>query len=175
MPKSLTTSVNFISLVSCFQRPGTNLFCLYPHVCWDVFQGVCWPIILLVGGRTCHTQPLCRCCHFWWLSLWVSIHWGPHWGCHLIWLKWIQQDAKVSWGRSWICQLSWSVHPLWRSHCWKHFGHQYFCGQGGYFAWVVVSITPYRESHLDGFCLIWSDCAYKLPVCLLCSLPVPCV
>jgi hypothetical protein len=47
----------------------------------------------------------------------------------------------------------------------KHFGHQHFCGWGGYFAWVVDSVTPYRELHLVGFCLFWSDSAYKLPVC----------
>ena len=42
----------------------------------------------------------------------------------------------------------------------EHFGHQHFCGQGGYFAGVVDSVP-----HLVGFCLFWSDCAYKLPVC----------
>ncbi len=47
----------------------------------------------------------------------------------------------------------------------KHFNHQHFCGQGGHFAWVVDSVTPYRESHLVGFCLFWSDPAYKLPIC----------
>ncbi len=47
----------------------------------------------------------------------------------------------------------------------KHFGHHHFCGQGGYFAWVVDSVTPYYESHSVGFYLFWSDCAYELPVC----------
>jgi hypothetical protein len=46
----------------------------------------------------------------------------------------------------------------------KHFGHQHFCGQGGYFAGVVDSVTPYHESHLVGFCLFWSDRAYELPI-----------
>jgi hypothetical protein len=46
----------------------------------------------------------------------------------------------------------------------KHFGHQHFCCQGGYFAGVVDSVTPYHESHLVGFYLFWSDHAYKLPI-----------
>ncbi len=45
-----------------------------------------------------------------------------------------------------------------------YFSHQYFCGQGGNFAGVVDSVTPYRETHLVGFCLFGSDQAYKLPV-----------
>jgi hypothetical protein len=47
----------------------------------------------------------------------------------------------------------------------EHFGHQHLCGQGRYFAEVVDSVSSYRESHLVGFCLFWSDRAYKLPVC----------
>ncbi len=47
----------------------------------------------------------------------------------------------------------------------EHFGQQHFCGWGGYFAGVVDSVSSYHKSYLVRFCLFWSGCANKLPVC----------
>jgi hypothetical protein len=45
------------------------------------------------------------------------------------------------------------VHTLRGDHTVEeHVGHQHFCGWGGYFAWVVNSVSPYLESHSVGLC-----------------------